>query len=273
MQRHIKLKFWGVRGSLAVGNSKFGSSTSCVELKLAEGVSIFMDAGTGIRAATYNRKFQKVWLCLSHFHWDHIQGLPFVAGLGDPEFKMKVLSGFSDTWQRLGVLFDQRFYPVNLETISKNLECQILKAEEFVAFEGLQISTAVLNHPGDSFAFRVAGDTGSFIFATDTDYDPVPPDAERLMKNADWAILDSQFLIGDILKKSNYGHASFKMALDTAARLRIKNAILFHFDPNYNDEELERLEKQARDYAASTFGDEGPVVHIAREGMELDLQL
>lgn len=273
MQRQIKLKFWGVRGSLATGTSKFGSSTSCVELKVGPDASLFLDAGTGIRAATQGRQFRNLMLCLSHFHWDHIQGFPFISGLGDSNFKMKVVSGFSDMEQRLSVLFDPRFYPVALNTVKPNLDYQIMRVGEPIEFEQLRVTTAPLNHPGVSYAFRIEGDAGSFVFATDTDYDPVPSEAEQLMKGADWVILDSQFLIGDSLKKANYGHASFKSALDTAARLRVKNAILFHFDPNYTDDELERLEKQARDYALTTFGTHGPTVHMAREGMELDLYL
>lgn len=273
MQKNIRLKFWGVRGSLAVGSSKFGCSTSCVELIIRDGVSLFLDAGTGIRAATAHRSFEKLWLCLSHFHWDHIQGFPFIHGLGSDSFRIKVISSFEDMLDRLGVLFDPRFYPVPMDALMKNLEWQVLKGHDSVEFEGLHISTAPLNHPGLSYAFRVQGGVGSFVYATDSDYDPVPHEAQNLMKNADWVVLDSQFLTGDALKKADYGHASFKTALDTAARLRVKNAILFHFDPNYSDDELERLEKQARDYASTTFGANSPVIHLAREGMELDLKL
>jgi phosphoribosyl 1,2-cyclic phosphodiesterase len=273
MQKNIKIKFWGIRGSLPVGSSKFASNTSCVELKVREGVSFFMDAGTGIRAATQNRRFEKMWLFLSHFHWDHIQGLPFIHGLGENDFRMKVLSGYSDMWDRLGILFDQRFYPVELKTLARNLDCQVMESGASLEFEELKLSMALLNHPGRSYALRVEGEMGSFVYATDSDYDPVPPEAEKLLKNADWVVLDSQFLIGDALKKANYGHASFKAAIDTAARLRVKNAILFHFDPSYNDEDLERLAHQSADYAASTFGANAPIIHLAREGMELDLKL
>lgn len=273
MQRNLKLKFWGVRGSLAAGPSKYGSSTSCIELQIREGVSLFFDAGSGIRAATQGRRFEEIWLCLSHFHWDHIQGFPFIYGLGDENFRIKIISGFEDMAERLGVLFDSRFYPVEMNAIQSGIDWRILKSGEAIEFEGLKITTACLNHPGLSYAFRVQGETGSYVFATDSDYDPVPPDAEKLMKGADWVVFDSQFLMGDVLKKANYGHASFKTALDTAARLRVGNAILFHFDPNYSDLELERLEKQARDYANSAFGRHGPVVHMSSEGMELPITL
>ena len=48
----MQIRFWGVRGSIAVPNGRmlrYGGNTSCVEVTLAEGTEIILDAGTGIR--------------------------------------------------------------------------------------------------------------------------------------------------------------------------------------------------------------------------------
>ena len=48
----MKVKFWGVRGSIPVSssrNSKYGGNTSCVEVT-CDDKTIILDCGTGVRA-------------------------------------------------------------------------------------------------------------------------------------------------------------------------------------------------------------------------------
>lgn len=61
-----------------------GGNTSCVEVQTSDGQIIILDAGTGIRELGIDlmnrpeyKKNKHVHLFISHFHWDHIQGLPF----------------------------------------------------------------------------------------------------------------------------------------------------------------------------------------------------
>lgn len=269
-----KLKFWGVRGSFPTGQSSVARHTSCVEIDLGDGHSIFFDAGTGIHQATLNREFKKISICLSHFHWDHIQGFPFLNGLHQPSMQIEIISGFSDVFERLSVLFDERFHPVPADFLKERVSFKVLEPGQFFDIsKDLKLSLAPLNHPGLSFAFRVEGKTSHFVYATDSDYDPVTIEAEKLLRQADYVILDSQFLVGDSFSKAHYGHSSFKHAIDVAARLRVRNAILYHFDPNYSDEELFLMEAQALDYTRKSYGDDGPKIILAREGEEIQLPL
>ena len=83
----MKVRFWGVRGSIPVPEAdkmRVGGNTSCVELELNTDKHIILDAGTGIRAlgdklakAIANGKLKEIYIFLSHTHWDHIQGFPF----------------------------------------------------------------------------------------------------------------------------------------------------------------------------------------------------
>jgi len=260
------LRFWGVRGSLASSESKVGSHTSCVEIELSEKESLFLDAGSGIREAGQGREFQQITLLLSHFHWDHIQGLPFFPPLVDSDTAIEVISSYSDTENRLATLFDPRFHPVPLDTYRKRLTITVLEEGEKIERHGLSIQSARLNHPGDSYAFRIESPRLSFIYATDSDYNPIFPAAKKLMAKGDIAVMDSQYLIGDSIKRAGYGHASFKVAVDICADLQIRECYLFHFDPAYSDENLEELERQATDYAQSKFGTSAPKVILSREG-------
>lgn len=61
----------------------YRGNTSCVEVTLADGTEIILDAGTGIRALSEARpgELRSAQILLTHLHLDHIQGLLFFAPL------------------------------------------------------------------------------------------------------------------------------------------------------------------------------------------------
>ncbi len=84
--RMSRIKFFGVRGSIPVCGEefhKFGGNTACIMMEGPKR-TVILDAGTGIRELgkemAQNPHLgidRPCFLAFSHFHWDHIQGLPF----------------------------------------------------------------------------------------------------------------------------------------------------------------------------------------------------
>ena len=80
----FKVKFWGVRGSIACPSSKyvmFGGNTSCIEVACG-GQRIIFDCGTGLRNFGHwmmKKGVRRADILMSHSHWDHINGFPFFA--------------------------------------------------------------------------------------------------------------------------------------------------------------------------------------------------
>jgi len=81
----MRIKFWGVRGSTPTPqaeNLRYGGNTSCVEVRLGHALYIF-DCGTGLRSLGQQLLHESngrplfAHIFVSHFHWDHIQGIPF----------------------------------------------------------------------------------------------------------------------------------------------------------------------------------------------------
>src|SRR5689334_6637930 len=84
LKNFMKLKFWGVRGSIPVpgpGTVKYGGNTTCLEIKGSQGECIVLDSGSGVRTLGLDLLKRKpippINLFITHTHWDHIQGFPF----------------------------------------------------------------------------------------------------------------------------------------------------------------------------------------------------
>jgi phosphoribosyl 1,2-cyclic phosphodiesterase len=97
-QMACKVKFWGVRGSIACpspDHMAYGGNTSCVEVN-AGGHVFVLDAGTGVRGLgrdLLRRGVRSATMLLTHTHLDHINGFPFFAPAFTPDFRLRVLAG------------------------------------------------------------------------------------------------------------------------------------------------------------------------------------
>jgi len=81
-----KLSFWGVRGSTPTVDRatwRYGGNTPCLELETPSGARFILDCGTGLRTlgkhwnANRGGRETNAHIFLTHYHWDHIQGIPF----------------------------------------------------------------------------------------------------------------------------------------------------------------------------------------------------
>src|SRR5204863_1467213 len=89
------VRFWGVRGSIAVSGPEFaryGGNTICIEMRCGKHTLLF-DAGSGLRPA--GRAFQAADvtdfnLLFTHCHYDHIIGLRAFAPIFDLSVKLTV---------------------------------------------------------------------------------------------------------------------------------------------------------------------------------------
>ncbi|MDQ7778920.1 MAG: MBL fold metallo-hydrolase, partial [Planctomycetota bacterium] len=112
----MKVKFWGVRGSIATpGKStvKYGGNTSCIEVRVGNRL-IVLDCGTGMRAlsgALLQEKYTgRIDILVSHTHWDHIQGFPFFAPIFIPGSEVHVWGPMQDQKSFQEVMKSQMSY-------------------------------------------------------------------------------------------------------------------------------------------------------------------
>ena len=170
--------FHGVRGSTPTADQnflKYGGSTTCTEI-LHEQFQIIFDAGTGFQNVTI-LKDRPTYLIFSHFHYDHIQGLPFNHQIFDPSNKVTISSGLVKANELREVFvraFQPMYFPIPLVDTLKNLkfvEFDLIMAE----LEHLcSLSTIKLNHPGGAAGYIVEKDNKKVCVFLDHEYGQEP---------------------------------------------------------------------------------------------------
>jgi len=200
----IKVKFWGVRGSIPCPGPrtmKYGGNTACIELRFPEvNRQIIIDAGSGIRELANFMLTNDLpngpiasEIYLSHTHWDHIMGFPFFAPAYIPSTRLKVFGPVTYEDEPLeavvGGQMKYRYFPVNMGELAGNIEYLRLKEEPLLDLgDGITLTTAIINHPITTLGYRFSFRGAVFCTAYDTEpyrnlfvVDPDHPSYDELM--------------------------------------------------------------------------------------------
>lgn len=276
-----KVSFWGVRGSTPAVDQetwRYGGNTPCLESVTPAGSRFILDCGTGLRM------LGKRWagdaegappveahIFVTHYHWDHIQGLPFFSPLYSPKnrfhfysFRSEVLG--PDSLQRVfEAQMASPYFPVNLSAM--------MAAREFTEMAGGDrrmvcdtcVTTRWLNHPQGCLGFRFETPAGTIVYATDNE--PGVPEFDRSLRElaagADVLVNDAQFTPEELGNRKGWGHSSWLAGVRLAKDAGVRNLVLFHHDPDSSDKTVDAILREARGQFENTWA--------ASEGMVMTL--
>lgn len=263
----MRARFWGVRGSVpwatpsSIGH---GCNTPCIEVRNERtGGMLVLDAGSGIvgLGEALGGPPRAVPILLTHYHWDHLQGLPFFGTFYQtgwtPTIWAPVLQhidvAFVDT------IFQSPFFPIPVDHLPSRPGVQLIQPGE-IEVEGFRIRVQPLTHPGGAFAYRITGDAGDLVYATDHEFgNPEVDEAlAAFCSKAHAVILDAHFTPEELPARKGWGHGSWRQCTDFASAVSAGQLWLFHHKPGRNDEELAAIQTQARRlFPATTAAGEG----------------
>jgi ribonuclease BN (tRNA processing enzyme) len=238
-----------------------------------------MHLGNALMAEAFGRGCGRAAILLSHTHWDHIQGLGFfppvfVAGNqftvwgpgGSPEVLEQILEG----------QMDPNFSPLqSLKNFSAAFDVRAACCGEPFEAEGLRITAR--EHPHGSttaLAFRIEEEGRVFVYASDVgqpEAGAAPAEgALALYRGADVLLHDTTYRPEDQAARRNRGFSTYEDAAAAAIAAEVKRLVMFHYDQDYSDDDLDALYASCR---ATLDGLGGAAIGLvaAREGDELEI--
>jgi phosphoribosyl 1,2-cyclic phosphodiesterase len=284
-----KLSFWGVRGSTPTvdpGTWRYGGNTPCLELVTPDGLQIILDCGTGLRMLGSRwgaPKSPEAHILVTHYHWDHIQGIPFFAPLYDENnhfhfhsFRSKYL-GRDSLKQVFETQMALPYFPVNMSSMNAKRKFQEVEGGDSFHIGKNKVTARWLNHPQGCLGFRIETTAGTVVYATDNE----PGDAKleknlrELANGADIFINDAQFTPEQLATtKKGWGHSSWKEGVHVAREAAATTLVLFHHDPDSSDRAVDTILRQAREEFDSVFAaSEGMVITLGAAGDQVQAHM
>ncbi|MDK1018533.1 MAG: MBL fold metallo-hydrolase [Actinomycetota bacterium] len=265
MMRKAHITVLGARGSIPVSGSRFaryGGSTTCFALVVGGVTVAFIDAGTGlINADALGLKLApSVEVFLTHYHWDHIQGLSMMRELWSGACAVCVW-GPDDPAEILERAISPPLFPVSIADVAS---IRFASSDGPVDIGGLTITPFAVHHPQGACGYRVDGPSRSVAIVTDhetgTNLDSGILDAVR---GADVLLHDAQYLPDELAAHRGWGHSTHEGATSAARAAGATELILTSHDVGRTDTAIDEMVESAR----RAF----PNTEAARPGMEIAL--
>ena len=270
----MKIRFWGVRGSIASPGPKtvrYGGNTTCIEIRTDNNELIILDAGTGIFPLSQSLLTElpvTANVLITHSHWDHIQGLPFFIPNFIPGNLLRLHGAFDPVSgkgveQVMSVQLQYSYFPVREAEMKARIEYVTLAPEQSIQIGSATVTPYLLNHPVINFGYRIEANGKSVFFTGD--HEPPfniyePQDAEfaeyqtfvdeksddilRAMRGVDVLIADCSYTEQEAQSKKGWGHGTFNSSIQYAKDAGAKILFCTHHEPTRSDDALDAAFKQ-----------------------------
>ncbi len=292
----MNIFFFGCRGSTPVSGveyQRYGTATSCVgigrgtALSYAEAAArgeaphLVLDAGTGfinLERVLGGEPFRGS-VCITHLHWDHTHGLPFLREAYMPGHRVDVYvpgqGGSADAETVMNRAFSPPHFPVPIGTLGEAWSVTGIEPGT-IELEGFSVLAEEIPHKGSrTFGYRVTDDSSSIAYLPDHKPLALGPGpgglgeyhaaAMSLAHGVDLLVHDSQHTAAEMPALAFLGHSALEYAVGLGVAAGAKAVALFHHDPHRTDEQIDAI--------VAGLGEPGVPVIAAREGMVLTLPL
>tara|TARA_Y100001970_G_C13891932_1_gene679170 strand:- start:13 stop:780 length:768 start_codon:yes stop_codon:yes gene_type:complete len=191
---------------------------------------------------------------ISHFHWDHIQGLPFFSPIYNPQSILNIYTPApkDKAEEYLDILFDGSYSPFSgIHNMPSTIIFHQIKQN--ISVDDLKVSFCELNHPvqnntkyDKTYAYKFETKFSSITIATDHEASSSPKN-ERFIsfaKNSDILVHNAQLTEDKYYE--NCGHSTTYQALSNALKIDPGKTLLTHHDPNRVDNDIEKIFQEAQ---------------------------
>ncbi len=267
----------------------YGGNTPCLEVKTSS-TRVIIDGGSGIRTLGYEllggpcgKGTGEVHILFTHFHWDHLIGLPFFTPIFIPGNKIHVYAVQPDLPDVFKTVFKKPYFPVPLESLGSKIIYHQLKPRAPFEIGDLSITPYQLDHPDPCWGYKFVNGGRTYSHCVDTECTRVTR-AELgedlpLYQGVDLMVFDAQYSLMETIEKVNWGHAAASLGIDIAIREGIRRVLFMHHDPASSAEKIAAAEAHARRYYDTQLRaarrTDHPIHEVewsfAHEGLETDV--
>lgn len=234
---------------------------------------LIFDLGSGVRelGASANGPMD-AQIFLSHYHYDHLQGLPFFGPIFDPKSHFVVRGPTRSGRSVKDVIsgqMQQPFFPVTAEMVFRaQLEYQPFEAGDRTRLGEATVTAIEANHPGGNLVYRVEYRGRTVVYATDHEHGERDAQLIDFARGADVLIYDAMYTDDEYLgrtgsPRAGWGHSTWQNGVRIAHEAKVSSLVLFHHDPTRTDDALDALVRQVRRSFKKTIA--------AREGLIIKL--
>jgi phosphoribosyl 1,2-cyclic phosphodiesterase len=234
---------------------------------LSDGTLIILDAGSGIRPLGAALGACQAVLLLTHYHWDHIQGMPFFTPVYLPQSSIRVygpeFNGEGPDELLTGQMLAPYFPAPASEWLGLESYHIVTDGQELSIGTGT-VRAGRLSHPGLTYGYRIEDQGAVFCYLSDNEPDVTTPEHVAamidLVRGADLLVHDCQYNEAEYIPRKGWGHSTPRQAVHIAAGAGVRRLMTFHHDPAHSDEMVEALAEEVRELSGDFE------VMIAREG-------
>jgi phosphoribosyl 1,2-cyclic phosphodiesterase len=236
----------------------FGGNTTCVELKAGE-QSLIIDGGSGLRlkgnelmAGPCGRGQGEVHIYMTHFHWDHVMGIPFFVPIFIPGNQIHFYGVDPKLEEVIKLAFTKPYFPVPFSALASKIHFHQLSPRQSTLIQGFEVTPYKLDHPDPCWGAKISHDGKNYAHVVDNEAKRVSVkdlgEDLPLYQNIDLMYFDAQYGFDDLLKKIDWGHSSSFIGMDLAFREKIKKVVFTHHDPMASDEQILKMMRSNNEY-------------------------
>ena len=258
-----------------------GGDTTCIEVSDDE-TCVIIDAGSGIRrlglemmkGGRYTNFGGAVHLLFTHHHHDHTCGFPFFVPGFLPTSDIRMHGLHAGLEGRMAGLQVAQYFPVPLEVMPSKKTYRRLTVDKPYRIGEFTITPTELNHPGDTYGYRIEWRDKVFVMASDTEFkNPAEETIEHFtnfFRDADVLYFDGQYTVEEAFVKEDWGHSSAMQGIDLSVPAGVKRLVFGHHDPAYDDPTIFGIQETAEQYRDLLYPDATLVVEAAIQGATYD---